>query len=86
MANYNRHVDDLVLCTINTSELYAKHMDLAKDPNTTIEDWQDYVKRYAIPTYKKAQREPYFGLYISEIEEVARELADYYSERVKEGA
>lgn len=81
----SRGTDDLVLCTINTGELYSLHITLAKS-GTELDGWVNYVKRVALPNYQREQREPYFGLYQSEIETVAQELKDYSENCIKEGA
>ena len=77
------NANDLVLFATNTGKLYPRHLSLAK-AGATLKGWENHVKTLVLPEYRFELREPYEGLSLVAIEQVAKELSDYYAEHVKE--
>ena len=68
---------------INTGKLYHQHVDMATEV-ASHRVWELHVRVNVLPLYRKQHHEPYDGLTIAEISEVATELQHYYSQHVGE--
>ena len=76
-------VDELTTFAINTDKFYKQHVDMATEV-ASHRVWELHVRVNVLPLYRRAHHEPYDGLTIAEITEVATELQHYYSQHVGE--
>ena len=76
-------VDELKTFAINTGKFYQQHVDMATEV-ASLRVWELHVRVNVLPLYRKQHHEPYDGLTIAEISEVATELQHYYSQHVGE--
>ena len=68
---------------INTGKLYNQHCTMATEV-ASHRVWELHVRVNVLPLYRKEHHEPYEGMTIAEIAEVATELQHYYSQHVGE--
>ena len=76
-------VDELKTFAVNTGKFYKQHVDMATEV-ASLRVWELHVRVNVLPLYRKQHHEPYDGLTIAEISEVATELQHYYSQHVGE--
>ena len=67
----------------NTGSLYKQHLDMATEV-ASIRVWELHVRVNVLPAYKKEHHEPYEGMSVAELLQVATELQHYYSAHVAE--
>jgi hypothetical protein len=76
-------IEELKTFAINTSKFYDQHCAMAREC-ATPRIWQLHVRVNVLPEYRRAHREPYDGMTISDLSVVASELHVYYSNHVHE--
>ena len=75
--------EELKTFAINTGKFYQQHIDMATEV-ASLRVWELHIRVNVLPEYRRAHHEPYDGLTIAEISEVATELQHYYSQHVGE--
>lgn len=78
-------VQALVLYATNEGLLYPRHLELARE-GAGLEVWVSHVRRAVLPAYRHQFNEPYEGLSLEDMANVAAELKAYYANHIEEGA
>jgi hypothetical protein len=76
-------VEDLKTFAINTAKFYAQHCDMAEQI-ASHRIWALHVRVNVLPLYRREFHEPYEGMTVAELDEVATELQHYYSQHIGE--
>lgn len=76
-------VNDLVLFAQNTASLYPLHREMV-EKGVIWRLWFNHVKFQVIPLYRKEMNEPFDGMSLDNLGEVADKLRCYYNQHVKE--
>ena len=68
-------VEDLVLYAKNNQDLHEEQISMAVLP---VENWGIHVRIAVLPSYRRELHQPYEGMTLDNLHEVAEQLREYY--------